>query len=319
MVLFFVCSSCKTKNPLGSDQQMQKEMKDFPALSDPYMGQILPGMEAKVFDPGIFPKGESIGCSGFLNSGTVFVFSSMKPGSNWRIKPTYVMELNNGKWTNPQIAPFSNYNPYNFTVSPDDQTIYFTSLVPPDINSRMLLEQANIWMVALQMNVWTEPVMLGKSINTEQFSENYPAVTENGTIYYMSRREEGVGKTDIYKSEDLGNRFADAENLGQTINTHESDQDPFIAPDESYLILCQDREDGYGKYDLFICYQKEDNSWTSPINMGMEVNSEQYEFRPYVTPDGKYLFFTSNRIDPERGNIFWIDAEIIKKIKPNLK
>ena len=44
------------------------------------------------------------------------------------------------------------------------------------------------------------------------------------------------------------------------------------------------------------------------------VNSPEYEFRPYVTPDGGYLFFTSNR--SERGNIWWVDARVIDDLKP---
>lgn len=51
--------------------------------------------------------------------------------------------------------------------------------------------------------------------------------------------------------------------------------------------------------------------------MGEGVNSAEYEFRPYVTPDGKYLFFTSNR--PNEGqtsNIFWVDAGVIEDLNP---
>jgi hypothetical protein len=56
-------------------------------------------------------------------------------------------------------------------------------------------------------------------------------------------------------------------------------------PDESYLIVC-----------------------------GEQVNSPEYEFRPYVTPDGKYLFFTSNR--SEEGSIWWVDAGGIDDLNP---
>lgn len=318
VVFIFIISFSKCKlNDQSSDDTISVflENNDFPVLTGPYMGQDPPGMTPEIFDPGVFPENESLGCSGFLNNGTVFVFSCMRPGSNWRIKPTYVTELIGERWTKPHLASFSKYFPYNFTVAPDDQTVYFTSLISPEKNSRELLESANIWFVALQNDTWTEPVMFGKSINTENFSENYPSVTENGTIYYMSRRDNGVGKTDIYRSEDLGNRFNQAENLGNIINTTESDQDPFIAPDESYLIVCLDKEDGYGKYDLYISFRKEDGSWTVPVNMGKKVNSAKYEFRPYVTPDGKYMFFTSDRLYSGTGNIFWMDAKIIENLK----
>ena len=290
---------------------------DFTTLSGPYLGQSPPGMTAELFAPEIFPEGEGQGCSGFLNEGTVFVFGSMRPHSDWRIRPVYVSELINGLWTKPRIAPFSKYSPYNFTVGPDDRTIYFTTLKSPDLTTRMFLEEANIWAVKLEMDGWTEPVMLGRSINTEQYYENYPAVTNDGTIYYMSRREDGVGRTDVYRSRNIDGKYSEAENVGNPINTEESDQDPFIAPDESYLIVCQKKEKGFGEYDLYVYFQKQDGSWTEPVNMGEGVNSSSYEFRPYVTPDGKYLFFTSNRPqEGQRGNIYWVDAKIIEELKP---
>jgi hypothetical protein len=300
---------------IGCDYQ---NPDDFTMLRGPYLGQEPPGMKAELFAPEIFPEGDIQGCSGFLNEGTVFVFGSMRPNGDWRLRPVYVMEMIDGQWTKPQIAPFSEYAPYNFTVGPDDQTIYFTTLKSPDITTRMFLEEANIWAVKLEMDGWTEPVMLGRSINTVQYYENYPTVTNDGTIYYMSRREEGVGRTDLWKSRNIDGKYAEAENVAEPVNTENSDVDPFIAPDESYLIVCQKKDEGFGEYDLYVYFQRPDGSWTEGINMGEGVNSEEYEFRPYVTPDGKYLFFTSNRPkEVPTGNIYWVDARVIDELKPD--
>ncbi len=289
-----------------------------PLIQGPYLGQQPPGMTAKLFDPGIFNEGEYLGCSGFFNNGTVFVFGSMKPNSDWRLRPVYITEMkNNGRWTKPRIAPFSKYAPYNFTVGPDDQTLYFTTLKSPDKTTHMFGEQANIWAVKLEMDGWTEPVMMGRSINTEKYYENYPSVTIDGTIYYMSRREEGVGRTDVWRSKNLDGVYGEAENLGDFANTEGSDIDPFVAPDENYLIVCQEKEGGFGDFDLYVYLRREDKSWTEAINLGEGVNSARFEARPYVTPDGKYLFFTSNRDESEGGEgIYWVDAKVIDRIRP---
>jgi hypothetical protein len=275
-------------------------------------------MTAVLFDPGIFNEGEFLGCSGFFNNGTVFVYGSMKPDSDWRLRPVYIMEMkNNGRWTMPKIAPFSKYSPYNFTVGPDDQTLYFTTLKSPDKTTHMFGEQANIWAVKLEMDGWTEPVMMGRSINTESYYENYPSVTNDGTIYYMSRREVGGGRTDVWRSQNLDGVYGEAENLGSPVNTEVSDFDPFVAPDESYLIVCQELEGGIGKSDLYVYFQKQDKSWTDAFNLGDGVNSSGFEARPYVTPNGKYLFFTSNREESEGGEgIYWVDAKVIDQLKP---
>lgn len=101
---------------------------DFPVLSGPYLGQKLPGMTPEVFAPGIISTSDHDElCSGFMNNGTLFIFSRMVLDSDWRNKPTFVMELKNGKWTKPVNAAFQNLYPYNFTVAPDDKTLWFTS------------------------------------------------------------------------------------------------------------------------------------------------------------------------------------------------
>ena len=289
-----------------------------PLWKGPYIGQKAPGMTAELFDPGFFNEGEFLGCSGFFNDGTVFVYGSMKPNSGWRLRPVYITEMKkNGRWTKPQIAPFSKYSPYNFTVGPDDQTLYFTTLKSPDKTTHMFMEQANIWAVKLEMDGWTEPVMMGRSINTEQYYENYPSVTNDGTIYYMSRRDVGAGRTDVWRSQNLDGVYGEAENLGDFANTEGSDIDPFVAPDESYLIVCQEKEGGFGEFDLYVYFQRKDKSCTGAINLGDGVNSSGFEARPYVTPDGKYLFFTSNREESEGGEgIYWVDANVIDKARP---
>ena len=112
-------------------------------------------------------------------------------------------------------------------------------------------------------------------------------------------------------------RYAEAENLGPPINTTVSDIDPFVAPDESDLIICQDKPEGLGGLNLYVSFRRADGSWREPQNLGPNVNSSSGEARPYVTPDGSYLFFTSNRAgDQSLGKIYWVDADVIEDLRP---
>jgi Tol biopolymer transport system component len=86
-----------------------------------------------------------------------------------------------------------------------------------------------------------------------------------------------------------------------------------LAPDESYLIFCSDRAGGYGKDDMYIVLARQDGRWTTPLNMGSLVNSPHEEYIPYVTPDGKYFFFTSNKSGDR--DIYWMDARIIDRLR----
>ena len=63
--------------------------------------------------------------------------------------------------------------------------------------------------------------------------------------------------------------------------------------------------------------QTHNGEWVDPVNLGVNVNSEASENRPYLTPDEKYLFFTSTR--NESLDIFWVDTKIIWELMSNKK
>ena len=123
--------------------------------------------------------------------------------------------------------------------------------------------------------------------------------------------------SDIFKSRLIDGKYTRIENPGNAINTEYHEWDPYVAPDESYLIFCSTKPDGLGGDDLYISFLKKDGSWSAPVHMGKDINSPASENRPYVTTDGKYFFYTSTK----RGNrdIYWVDAGIIGDMKTKTK
>jgi Tol biopolymer transport system component len=95
----------------------------------------------------------------------------------------------------------------------------------------------------------------------------------------------------------------------------ELESDPCIAPDESYLIYCSKTLDGFGGYDLYITFRIPNGSWTEPINMGEGINSSGFDWIPFITSDGKYFFFNSDRSG--NGDVYWVDTKIIETLKPD--
>ena len=79
------------------------------------------------------------------------------------------------------------------------------------------------------------------------------------------------------------------------------------------MIFCSDKPGGMGDADFYISFSTDEGSWSEPVNMGANINSEGAEYIPYVSPDGKYFFFTSDK----SGNwdIYWVDAGIIEELK----
>ena len=277
-----------------------------------YLGVVPPGMTAEVFLPEVWSSADRGACSGFLNNGSVFVFKLLSEDVDWKLEPIYVTELKDGKWTEPGVAPFSDLYPYNFTVAPDDKTLYFTSLRSAD-DHNTILRQADVWKVEKTADGWSEPETYGAPVNSEDNFENYPSITADSTLYFMSFRDDGMGEDDIYRLRLVNGEYAELENIGEPVNTENPEVDPFIAADGSYLIYCSNKPGGFGGYDLYISFRAPDGSWMEPINMGEGINTAGAEFRPSVTPDGKYFFFTSDRTGS--GETFWVDAGIIHSLK----
>jgi Tol biopolymer transport system component len=203
----------------------------------------------------------------------------------------------NGAWTPPQVV-CEGLTP---GLSPDGTTVLFSTW--------------ELWRLFKIPSGWTEPEKLGPHINFQK-RQDTPYVSADGTLYFCSMFGEQDG---IYRARLKNGTYLKPERLEYGINSEYSDFSPFIAPDESYLIFASTRP-GYGITDLYISFQNRDGTWTKPKNMGSAINTGAKEAYPFVSFDGKYLFFMSNRISelnktriPDGpGNVFWVDAVVIE-------
>ncbi|NNF32465.1 MAG: hypothetical protein HKN68_00035, partial [Saprospiraceae bacterium] len=134
----------------------------------------------------------------------------------------------------------------------------------------------------------------------------FSSMTDSGTIYF------NIWNTgDMYKAIPVDTGYV-VESLGEIINSNSGDGDPFIAPDESYLIFRSRREGGLGVGDLWITFNLE-SGWTEPQNLGEPINSKYHEMCPYVTTDGRLFIFSSGRFNKTYFNEEVADLEDVKK------
>jgi len=287
---------------------------DFPVLKGPYLGQKPPGMKAEIFAPGIVSTDLNEEMWGFYNNGSMFFFERYIPGfkKRWIYIPVYRTEIKQGVWTEPQKSTITG-RPwfYEYSEASGGTKIFFAWT--KNLDGSGPKSDIDLWRSVKESQGWALPERLNPPVNTDQF-DSWPSLSQSETLYFFSSREGGFGKTDLYRSVLHKDEYTEVENLGNTINSKFNDHDPYIAPDESFLLWCSDKPGGFGKNDLYISYYKQDGTWSLPKNMGDKINSAANDTRPSVTPDGKYLFFNSNK----SGNrdIYWVDSRIIEKLKP---
>ncbi|MFC1725028.1 hypothetical protein ACFL4T_05325 [candidate division KSB1 bacterium] len=314
------------------------EQTDFPTLKGDYLGQKPPGMEPEVFAPGIISHGFHEHNLTISPDGDEMLFTTSS-GDHKYYAIIYVKRKNN-IWQKPEIAPFSGkYLDMGPRFSPDGKKIYFCSKRPV---SEDMKENSNydIWVIERREEAFSESVNLGSPVNTDK-NEAFPSIAANGTIYFHYWEEKG-SESDIFFSRFENGSYQEPERLEFGISTEHYEGSPFIAPDESYLLFQAIRPDGYGNNtNIYISFKTKNNTWSKPVNIGKPVNPAGYPISPMISPDGKYFFFAtnstresfqfSNRSYSELiktfksyrngyGTIYWVDAKIIEKFKPeNLK
>ncbi len=270
-----------------------------------YMGQEPPGLVSKVFALNVISTEEYEFGSVFNKAGTEFYYGV---DVNGRTEIRYTA-LQGETWTAPTtILSHAQYGYNDPFLSPDENRLYFISNQTMDGQGEP--KDIDIWYLSRTDNGWSEPINAGPHINTEH-EEYYISFTKTGTMYFSTDAysDEANRNHDIYSSEYVNGAFQKAVRLGDAINTDAYEADVFVDPNENYLIFCATRPNGLGRGDLYISFKNDDGSWSKSVSMGNSINTSGHELCPFVTHDGKYLFFTSKQ------DIYWVSTEVFEALK----
>jgi Tol biopolymer transport system component len=206
-----------------------------------------------------------------------------------------------GRWTEPRVAPFSGrWSDADPHISPDGAWIYWISNRPLPTDTGVVLKNGrddyDVWFAERTAEGdWGAPRHLGAPVSSPDAVEWSPSVAANGNLYFGTIRGGGRGGNDIWVSRLVNGVYQSPENLGDSVNTRFGEYEPWVAPDESYLIIsAQGRPDGLGGFDLYISFRR-NGVWQKALHLPAPINSEHGDFNQSVSPDGLYLYFSSSR------------------------
>lgn len=238
-----------------------------------------------------------------------------------------------GEWSAPEIASFAGeYSDLEPAFSADGNTIYFSSNRPTTGTGP---KDFDMWKVTRTNNGWSNAENLGPVVNTEA-DEFYPSIARNGSLYFTATYKGGPGREDIYMSAWNDNQYQKPVALDTMVNSKVYEFNAFVDPDEKYILFTSyGRKDDSGGGDLYISVKDNNGKWKAAQNL-KELNSKQLDYCPFVSPDGKVLFitserhqlpvsFTGNRSSVQKireiaqsptngtGNIYWVDFQKLYK------
>lgn len=148
------------------------------------------------------------------------------------------------------------------------------------------------------------PQNLGDSINTSDL-EYFPSLTIDGKKLVFTKRINN--KESFYESDRQNNMWGKAFPLIGKINSPDYNVGAQnISQDGEWLVFtgCNFPE-GEGSCDLYLSYFTK-NGWSSPQNLGRNINTEFWESTPSLSPDKRDLYFSSNRTGGYGGKDIWV-------------
>ena len=137
---------------------------------------------------------------------------------------------------------------------------------------------------------WSESISF--ALNNENYSIQYPFLTNNGKkIYFSSNMPGGFGGMDLYYADFIKDAWSKPINLGKEINTSQNEGHPFVYG--SILYFSSDGHPGLGGLDLF--HVNLDQKPLEVINAGYPVNTFHDDFNLILDESGTAGYFCSNR------------------------
>ena len=268
--------------------------------------------EAQLFEPGLISDAGVFGLTLSPDGNTALWVKS-----NGKRDTLIILQSDkiNGRWTKPVAASFSSkdakWKDIDPIFSPDGKTVLFQSNRPvPDRPSRTGFD---IWAVDRTNEGWTAAYHLGNTINTDA-SESYASVTRQGHIYFMKDNPAKAGNSDIYVSRKINAVYQEPENIGLPVNTASfRESNPFISPDEDYILYFSSDSTGLGEVDLYISFKK-NGKWMQPKNLGPKINSTLAEFCPFYHEKEKRLYFSRQKKGEGRmyEDVYFIEIDLKK-------
>jgi Tol biopolymer transport system component len=258
-------------------------------LKHPYASDA-PIAEPMIFGEGVISTQDFDDYFAFMPDGNTIYFT--KHNVDFSGGTIVVSHFSNGKWTEPEIAPFSGqYNDGEPCISPDGNRLFFKSNRPvTGQTGQTPRRDADIWFVEKTATGWGEPQHLDAPINTDAY-DWHPSVTRDGTLYFVSDRKAEKRANNIYRAPLINGKYTTVEMLPDEVNSDYHDMHAWISADEKVLLFVSDtRPDSFGQDDLYVSYNR-NGQWSQAKNLGPKINTRFYEYSAKISPDGKYLFY----------------------------
>ncbi len=194
-------------------------------------------------------------------------------------------------------------NEYLPIITADNQMAFFTreSKIAGEKNTLIQSEKYKEKFMFSQLQPdgkFTQGEEMPDPFNLNDNEGGATLTVNNKTLYYTVCKytlNHTYYNCDIYYSEWVDGEWTPIKSVSDKINLPTTwESQPSISADGKTLYFVSDRSGGFGGYDIYRSIMHDNGEWGTPINIGPSINSSGNEKSPFIHPDGKTLYFSSD-------------------------
>lgn len=214
----------------------------------------------------------------------------------------------------------SNYSEYAPALSPDETMLVFTRRSPETLGGKISddgdffedifsskISSATIPLetdeygnatgeATRELLMYSMPVNMGQSVNTEGHEGAIQFSTEGNKLYIYRKSNIWVSEKKKKQSEYITRNWKKAKKekkIKGVFQPKTYEPSVCISPDGNTIYFSSERRGGLGGLDIYKSEKNSDGKWSAPENLGENINTSSDEDAPFISSDGKLLFFSS--------------------------
>ncbi len=205
------------------------------------------------------------------------------------------------------------YDEHNPILSPDGKSLYFTR-ANDSLNIGGTKDKGDIWVSQLNSDgIWGAPVNLGAPVNNDL--KNYIlGFSPDGNIMFLNNEKKNPGGLVVndgvaYSIFSGGSWSRPAVVSVDYLLNRSTHQSGSVSADGSTMLLSLQSYASRGEEDIYVStYQN--GRWTQPVNLGSVINTSGQDMTPYLSPDKKSLYFSSNGHGGKGGRDLFVSEKL---------
>lgn len=217
----------------------------------------------------------------------------------------------------PQVN--SEYNEINPVIAPDGKTLYYARISHPQ-NTNGDKGSQDIWFSELDPSgQWGPSRRMAFPLNKEEYNCLYSITPDGSTMLIKGAYTNGNYETRGFSLSKRGPNGWSAPqkiNLPSYENMSKGQFDcGYLSADGKTLLMAFSEKKNSKEDDIYVSFRQKDGSWSKPMNIGADVNTDFTETTPFLAPDGVTLYFSSDRTGGQGSNDIYVCKRVDKTWK----